>query len=56
MPVLRETDEMSFADIEKNISELGNKARDGKLQLKICKEELTIPMAAFMARCYQRLY
>ena len=33
VPVLRETDEMSFADIEKNISELGNKARDGKITI-----------------------
>ena len=31
VPVLRETDEMSFADIEKNIGELGQKARDGKI-------------------------
>ena len=34
MPVLRETDEMSFADIEKNISELGSKARDGKITIE----------------------
>ncbi len=34
VPVLRETDEMSFADIEKNISELGNKARDGKITIE----------------------
>ena len=33
VPVLRETDEMSFADIEKNITELGNKARDGKITI-----------------------
>ena len=33
MPVLRETDEMSFADIEKNISKLGEKARDGKITI-----------------------
>ena len=33
VPVLRETDEMSFADIEKNISELGEKARDGKITI-----------------------
>ena len=31
VPVIRETDEMSFADIEKNIVELGEKARDGKI-------------------------
>ena len=33
VPVLRETDEMSFADIEKNIEELGQKARDGKITI-----------------------
>ncbi len=31
VPVLRETDEMSFADIEKNIGRLGEKAREGKI-------------------------
>ena len=34
VPVLRETDEMSFADIEKNIGELGQKARDGKITIE----------------------
>ncbi len=34
VPVLRETDEMSFADIEKNISELSSKARDGKITIE----------------------
>ena len=33
VPVLRETDEMSFADIEKNIGELSHKARDGKITI-----------------------
>ncbi len=33
VPVLRETDEMSFADIEKNIGELGQKAREGKITI-----------------------
>ena len=33
VPVLRETDEMSFADIESNISDLGQKARDGKITI-----------------------
>jgi len=33
VPVLRETDEMSFADIEKNIGELGEKARKGKITI-----------------------
>ena len=34
VPVLRETDEMSFADIEKNISELSQKAKDGKITIE----------------------
>ena len=34
VPVLRETDEMSFADIEKNIGVLGQKARDGKITIE----------------------
>ena len=33
VPVLRETDEMSFADIEKTIGELGEKARVGKITI-----------------------
>ena len=33
VPVLRETDEMSFADIEKNITQLGEKARNGKITI-----------------------
>ena len=33
VPVLRETDEMSFADIEKNINILGEKARNGKITI-----------------------
>ncbi|MEJ6023402.1 2-oxoglutarate dehydrogenase complex dihydrolipoyllysine-residue succinyltransferase [Ramlibacter sp. PS4R-6] len=37
VPILRNADQMSFADIEKKISEYGVKARDGKLGL----EELT---------------
>jgi len=34
VPVLRETDEMSFADIERNIGDLGQKARDGKITIE----------------------
>ncbi len=34
VPVLRQTDEMSFADIEKKIGELGQKARDGKITIE----------------------
>jgi len=34
VPVLRKTDEMSFAEIEKNIGQLGQKARDGKITIE----------------------
>ncbi len=34
VPVLRQTDEMSFAEIEKNISTLGQKAREGKITIE----------------------
>jgi 2-oxoglutarate dehydrogenase E2 component (dihydrolipoamide succinyltransferase) len=37
VPILRNADQMSFADIEKKIAEYGQKAKDGKLGL----EELT---------------
>ncbi|TAL72699.1 MAG: 2-oxoglutarate dehydrogenase complex dihydrolipoyllysine-residue succinyltransferase [Burkholderiaceae bacterium] len=37
VPILRNADQMSFADIEKKIAEYGAKARDGKLSM----EELT---------------
>ena len=37
VPILRNADQMSFADIEKKIAEFGTKARDGKLSM----EELT---------------
>ena len=34
VPVLRNADELSFADIEKNIKEISEKARDGKLTIE----------------------
>ena len=34
VPVLRSPDEMSFAEIEKNILSLGEKARDGKISIE----------------------
>ncbi|HEV7368856.1 2-oxoglutarate dehydrogenase complex dihydrolipoyllysine-residue succinyltransferase [Arenibaculum sp.] len=37
VPVVRDADQMGFADIEKTIGELGRKARDGKLSM----DELT---------------
>ncbi len=33
VPILRNADQMSFADIEKKIAEFGNKAKEGKLTL-----------------------
>ncbi len=33
VPVLRDADQMSFADVEKSIREMGTRARDGKLSL-----------------------
>ena len=33
VPVLRDADQMSFADVEKSIREMGARARDGKLSL-----------------------
>jgi 2-oxoglutarate dehydrogenase E2 component (dihydrolipoamide succinyltransferase) len=34
VPILRNADQMSFADIEKKIAEFGQKARDGKLGIE----------------------
>lgn len=34
VPILRNADQMSFADIEKKIAEFGQKAKDGKLSLE----------------------
>ena len=34
VPVLRSRDEMSFADIEKNIASLGDKAREGRISIE----------------------
>ena len=34
VPVLRDVDELSFAEIEKNIKEISEKARDGKLTIE----------------------
>ena len=39
VPVLRDADELSFADIEKNIKDISEKARDGKLTLRIFRAE-----------------
>ncbi len=34
VPVVKNSDELSFADIEKNISKLGQKAKDGKITIE----------------------
>ncbi len=34
VPILRDADQMSFADIEKKIAEFGEKAKDGKLSME----------------------
>ena len=34
VPILRDVDQMSFADIEKKIAEFGQKAKDGKLSME----------------------
>ena len=34
VPVLRDADELSFADIEKNIKTISEKARDGNLTIE----------------------
>ena len=57
VPVLRETDEMSFADIEKKIGELGQKHGTVKLLLKIYKEgHLQLLMEVFMDQCFRHQY
>ncbi|MFK4985404.1 2-oxo acid dehydrogenase subunit E2, partial [Klebsiella pneumoniae] len=33
VPVLRDADQMSFADVEKKIAELGKRGRDGKISI-----------------------
>src|SRR5690606_2160039 len=48
VPILRNADQMSIADIEKTIADFGARARDGKLGL----EELTgVPSPSRTAAC-----
>ena len=57
VPVLRETDEMSFADIEKNIGELSHKARDGKITIEDLQGGLSQSlMEVFTALCFQHQF
>jgi len=57
VPVLRNADELSFADIEKNIKDISEKARDGKLTIEDLQvEHLLLVMVEFTDRCYQLQY
>ena len=54
MPVLKNTDEMSFAEIEKNIMSLGNKAREGKITIEDLQGgTLRLQTVEYMDLCYQ---
>ena len=54
VPVLKNADELSFADIEKNIKEISEKAKDGKLVIEVFKEvPLLLAMVEFMGQCFQ---
>ena len=54
VPVLREADRMSLADIERTIADFGARAREGRLGWRRCKAAPSpSPMAASMARCCQ---
>ena len=52
VPVLKNADELSFADIEKNIKQISEKAKEGKLTI----EDLQGAMVVFMAQCYLHRY
>ena len=57
VPVIRETDEMSFADIEKSISELSQKARDGKITIEDLQGgTFTITNGGIWGQCCQHQY
>ena len=57
VPVLRNPDEMSFAEIEKNILNLEKKQEMVKLQLKTYREELLLLQTEeFMVQCFQHQY
>ena len=58
VPVVRSADQMSFGDIEKEIINLGGKARDGQLSIEELQgvEHLQLQMAVYMAQCYQHQF
>ena len=57
VPVLRNADEMSFAEIEKNINIISDNARNGKLAIQDLQGgHLQLVTEAFMAQCFQLLF
>ncbi|GIT35570.1 MAG: hypothetical protein Ct9H300mP5_0390 [Candidatus Pelagibacterales bacterium] len=49
--------ELSFADIEKNIKNISEKARNGKLTIEDLQDgTFTISNGEFMDQCYQRQF
>ena len=55
MPVVRDADRKTFAEIEQEIGELASKAREGKLALaELQGGTFTSPTAASSARCSRR--
>ena len=55
VPVLRNVDQMSFADIEKKIAEFGQKAKDGKLGIEeLIGGTFSISNGGTFARCCPR--
>ena len=57
VPVLRDADELSFADIEKKIKDISEKARDGKLTIEDLQGgTFTISNGVFMDQCYQHQF
>ena len=47
MPIIRNADQMTIAEIEKKIAEFGAKAKDGKLSI----EDLTGGCLLYTSRC-----
>ena len=48
---------MSFADIEKSIGELGQKARDGKITIEDLQEALSqLQTVEFMVQCFRHQF
>ena len=57
VPVVRSADQMSFAEIEKEIIKLGEKAREGQLTIDDLQGgTFTITNGGSTDQCYQRQY